>query len=655
MKKIAQKSLNYLKALTAETISHAGSGHTGVALGASSILFALFKDHYKFDVSDTDFLNRDRFVLSAGHASALYYSLLAMFGFDVSIEDLKNFRKYNSSTSGHPEFRRINAIETTTGALGQGVANAVGMAMANNIMEERFNAIGFPIINNYTYCFSSEGDLMEGVAQEACSLAGAYNLKRLIILYDANDVTMSGSLNLSSRENIAKKYKAMGFKVIEVKNGNDLSACSSAIARAKRSQQPTLIVFHTTIGVGTDKEGTSAMHGYVLSNEELQEYKTKLGVKESFFIPNDVREYCMESTINGKLYHDKWNQELAVYGTTHPELYKKLLAFFDSKKIDYEKLAANEKFNDMPMREINAIVLNEIAEKLSFMLGGTADVVPSSMAYIQGGGDFVAGNKRGRNIHFGVREHAMAAICNGISLYEDFLPFDSTFLGFSNYMLPALRMRAMMGLPVLDIFTHDSVLIGEDGSTHQPIEQIGALRSIVGLNVFRPCDVNELVAAYKYYTTERQPVSLVIAKQKIEKTSLSSIKGALAGGYVLKPAPKQADVVIMASGSEVPLALDVAKELEKTCSVSVVSMPCFELFEKQSSSYKEKVIQPSAALHVAIEASNDAIWQKYLSPNDLRIGIDDYSCSGKGEELYQKAGFSVKQILKQISKKLKLR
>lgn len=655
MKKIAQKSLNYLKALTAETISHAGSGHTGVALGASSILFALFKDHYKFDVSDTDFLNRDRFVLSAGHASALYYSLLAMFGFDVSIEDLKNFRKYNSSTSGHPEFRRINAIETTTGALGQGVANAVGMAMANNIMEERFNAIGFPIINNYTYCFSSEGDLMEGVAQEACSLAGAYNLKRLIILYDANDVTMSGSLNLSSRENIAKKYKAMGFKVIEVKNGNDLSACSSAIARAKRSQQPTLIVFHTTIGVETDKEGTSAMHGYVLSNEELQDYKAKLGVKESFFIPNDVREYCMESTINGKLYHDKWNQELAVYGTTHPELYKKLLAFFDSKKIDYEKLAANEKFNDMPMREINAIVLNEIAEKLSFMLGGTADVVPSSMTYIQGGGDFVAGNKRGRNIHFGVREHAMAAICNGISLYEDFLPFDSTFLGFSNYMLPALRMRAMMGLPVLDIFTHDSVLIGEDGPTHQPIEQIGALRSIVGLNVFRPCDVNELVAAYKYYTTERQPVSLVIAKQKIEKTSLSSIKGALAGGYVLKPAPKQADVVIMASGSEVPLALDVAKELEKTCSVSVVSMPCFELFEKQSSSYKEKVIQPSAALHVAIEASNDAIWQKYLSPNDLRIGIDDYSCSGKGEELYQKAGFSVKQILKQISKKLKLR
>lgn len=655
MKKITQKSLNYLKALTAETISHAGSGHTGVALGASSILFALFKDHYKFDVSDTDFLNRDRFVLSAGHASALYYSLMAMFGFDVTIEDLKNFRKYNSPTSGHPEFRRINAVETTTGALGQGVATAVGMAMASNIMEERFNAIGFPIINNYTYCFSSDGDLMEGVAQEACALAGSYNLKRLIILYDANDVTMNGSLNLSSRENMIKKYKAMGFKIIDVKKGNDVSACSNAIAKAKRSGQPTLIIFHTTIGIGTNIEGTSAVHGHVMSEDELQEFKSKLEAKESFFIPNDVREYCMESTINGKLYHDKWNQELAVYGTTHPELYKKLLSFFDGKKVDYEKLAANEKFNDFSMRAINSMILNEIAEKLPFVLGGTADVIPSSMAYIQGGGDFVAGNKRGRNIHFGVREHAMAAICNGISLFEDFLPFDSTFLAFSNYMTPALRMRAMMGLPVLDIFTHDSVLIGEDGPTHQPIEQLGTLRSIIGLNVFRPCDANELVAAYKYYLTERLPVSLVLAKQKIENTSLTSIKNALMGGYVLYPAKKQAKVVLISSGSEVPLALEVAKELEKTQPVSVVSVPCLELFEKQSASYKEKVLQPNAPLHVVIEASNDSSWYKYLTPNDLRIDLDDYTCSGKGEEVYQKAGFSAKQILKQISKKLKVR
>lgn len=655
MKKIAQKSLNYLKALTAETISHAGSGHTGASLGASSILFALFKDHYKFDVSDTDFLNRDRFVLSAGHASALYYSLLAMFGFEVTIEDLKNFRKYGAITSGHPEFRLINAVETTTGPLGEGVANAVGMAMAESIMEEKFNAIGFPIINNYTYCLAGDGDLMEGVAQEACSLAGTYNLKRLIILYDSNDVTMDGSINLSNRENMAKKFKAMGFKVINVLKGNSLTDCSNAIAKAKRNQKPTLIIFHTTIGIGTNKEGTSAVHGYAMSNEELQEYKNKLDVKESFFIPNDVREYCMESTINGKLYHDKWNQELAVYGTTHPELYKKLLAFFDNKRIDYEKIAEDEKFASLSMREINEIVLNDIAEKLQFVIGGTGDVAPSSKAYIHGGGDFVAGNKRGRNIHFGIREHAMAAICNGISLYEDFLPFDSTFLSFSNYMIPALRLRAMMGLPVLDIFTHDSVIIGEDGPTHQPIEQLGMLRSIPNLNVFRPCDANELLAAYKFYLTERKPLSLVLAKQKIQNTGLTSIKSALLGGYVLRPAKKQAEIVLMASGSEVPLALNVAAELEKAFDVSVVSMPCFNLFEQQSSAYKDKVLQPNAKLHVAIEASNDAIWYKYLSPSDLRIELDDYMGSGKGEDLYQKAGFSTKQVLKQINKKLKVR
>ena len=378
-------------------------------------------------------------------------------------------------------------------------------------------------------------------------------------------------------------------------------------------------------------------------------------IKESFFIPNDVREYCMESTINGKLYHDKWNQELAVYGTTHPELYKKLLAFFDNKRIDYEKIAEDEKFASLSMREINEIVLNDIAEKLQFVIGGTGDVAPSSKAYIHGGGDFVAGNKRGRNIHFGIREHAMAAICNGISLYEDFLPFDSTFLSFSNYMLPALRLRAMMGLPVLDIFTHDSVIIGEDGPTHQPIEQLGMLRSIPNLNVFRPCDANELLAAYKFYLTERKPLSLVLAKQKIQNTGLTSIKSALLGGYVLKPAKKQADIVLMASGSEVPLALNVAAELEKTFDVSVVSMPCFDLFEQQSPAYKDKVLQPNAKLHVAIEASNDAIWYKYLSPSDLRIELNDYMGSGKGEDLYQKAGFSTKQILKQINKKLKVR
>lgn len=654
MKKIVQKSINYLKSLVAETVSNAGSGHTGTALGASSILFALFKDHYLFDVSDTDFLNRDRFVMSAGHASALYYALLTMFGFDVSLQDLKDFRKYNSVTSGHPEFGTINAVETSTGPLGQGVANAVGMAIAESMMEEKFNAIGFPIISNYTYCFAGDGDLMEGVAQEACSLAGAYNLKRFILLYDCNEVTIDGSVNLTRRENVAKKFKAMGFNVIDVKRGNNYVCCSKAIAKAKKSNKPSIIIFHTTIGIGTEKEGTSAVHGHPMKKDELLAFKEKLGVKESFFIPNDVREFCMETTINGKLAHEKWNQDLAVYGTTHPDLYKKLLSFFEVKKIDFEKIASLDKLKDLSMRDMNSVVLNELGEKLNQMVGGTADVAPSTKAYLTNGGDFLAGNKRGRNLHFGVREHAMAAICNGISLYEDFLPFDVTFLSFSNYMLPALRMRAMMKLPVLDLLTHDSVIVGEDGPTHQPIEQIASLRAIKGLNVFRPCDANELLAAYKTFIEERVPLSLVLAKQKIAKNNLSTFKNACLGGYILKPAKKQAEVVIMASGSEVPLALNVAKELEKSFDVSVVSMPCFEIFEKQSESYKEKVLQKHAKLKVAIEASSDTIWFKYLNENDVCVQVEDYMHSGDGELVYQKAGFTVKQIIKRISKKLKV-
>lgn len=654
MKKIVKKSIDYLKALTAEMVSNAKSGHTGTALGASSILFALFKDHYNFDVSDTDFLNRDRFVLSAGHASALYYSLLSMFGFDVSLKDLQSFRKFGSPTTGHPEFGVIGAVETSTGPLGQGVANAVGMAIAESFLEERFNAIGFPIINNYTYCFAGDGDLMEGVALEACSVAGSYNLNKFILLYDSNDVTIDGRKELSCRENVSKKFKAMGFKVITVKKGNNYASCTRAIARAKKSKKPTIIIFKTTIGIGTEQQGTSAMHSHPLSADELKIFKSKLGIKESFFVPSDVRDFCLQSTIAGKLAHEKWNQDLAVYGTTHPELYKKLLTFFDSKKIDFEKLASNEKFNGLSMRDISSLMLNELSEKFPQILGGSADVASSTKAFLKDGGDFVAGNKRGKNLHFGIREHAMAGINNGIALYEDFLPFDSTFLSFSNYMIPALRMRAMMKLPVLDILTHDSVLVGEDGPTHQPIEQLGQLRSIIGLNIFRPCDANEVAAAYKYYLTERQPVTLVLAKQKIEASGLSSVKNALMGGYVLKPASKP-KVVFYSSGSEIPLSLAVASELEKMhISSSVVSMPCMSIFDAQSESYKAKVLQKEADLKVVIEASNDPSWYKYLSEKDLKIEVEKYMSSADGATIYQKAGFSVKQILRKILKKLKI-
>lgn len=648
---IADKTLNYVKSITAQSISNAGSGHTGASLGVSAIMLALFKDHYNFDVSDTDFLNRDRFVLSAGHACPVYYTLLSLFGFDVSLQDLKSLRVLGSKTPGHPEYRVTDGIEVTTGPLGQGVANAVGMALAQSIMAERFNSVGFSIINNYTYCLAGDGCLMEGIAQEACSLAGTLNLNRLILLYDSNDVSMDGSLNVSNRENVAKKFKSMGWNVIKCNSGNSFRDCSKAIAKAKKMEGPTIIIFKTTIGIGTDKEGTSAIHGVALSEEELKVFNKKLGVFENFFVPNDVRDWCMASSRRGKLNHEKWNQDLAVYATSNPELYRQFVNFFDRKKVDFDKIArSNYKLEGMSGREFNKTLLNEIASKLYQIVGGTADVMHSTCAFIEDGGNYNIGNRRGRNIHFGVREHAMAAICNGISLYEDFLPFCSTFLAFSNYMLPAIRMAALMKLNVLYIFTHDSIFVGEDGVTHQPIEQLANLRSIIGLNVFRPCDSNELLAGYKLALEKSGPMAFVLSRQKMPVVD-GSLKGAMNGGYILKSAKKEAQIVIYASGSEVSLALQVSDELSKKFDVSVVSIPCVEIFENQSSAYKNKVLQKNAKIKVAIEASNDNVWYKFIGDDGLFVGIDDYQGSGKGDEIYSKAGFNVKDIIREITKK----
>ncbi len=649
---IVDKTLNYVKSITAQIISNAGSGHTGSSLGISAIMLALFKNHYNFDVSDTDFMNRDRLVLSSGHACPVYYTLLSMFGFDVSLQDLKNLRVLGSKTPGHPEYRVTDGVEVSTGPLGQGVANAVGLAIAQTLMAEKFNCVGFSIINNYTYCLVGDGDLMEGVAQEACSLAGNLKLNKLILLYDANDVTIDGSVNLSNKENIAKKFKAMGWNVIKCRKGNDFYACSRAIARAKKSDKPTLVIFKTTIGIGTDKEGTSSIHGVALNSEELKTFNKKLGIEESFYIPNDVRDYCMSSSRRGKLNHEKWNQDLAVYATSNPDLYRQFVNFFDRKRVDIDKLARSSyKWEGLSGRELNHIILNEFASKLPQLIGGTADLMHSTGAYIENGGHYNTGNRRGRNIHFGVREHAMSAIVNGISLYEDFIPFCSTFLSFANYMYPSIRLACSMKLNVMYFFTHDSIFVGQDGISHQPIEQLSQLRSFIGLKVFRSCDANELLAGYDYALTNNGPVAFVLSRQP-----MGVVEGlydeARQGGYIIKPAQKEAEVVIFATGSEVKLALNVAKELEKKHSVSVVSMPCIELFEEQTQAYKNKVLQKSAKLRVAIEASNDKIWHKYVGENGLIIGVNDYQGSGKGEEVYSKAGFNEKDIVKAITKRL---
>lgn len=652
--KLVQKAINYLNALSAETITNAKSGHLGTSLGASSILFALFKDHYNFDVSDTDFLNRDRFVMSAGHASPLYYSLLSMFGFNVSLQDLKEFRKYGSKTPGHPEYRVTEGVEVSTGPLGQGVANAVGMAIAETVMEERFNTVGFEIINNYTYCFVGDGCLMEGVANEAVSLAGNLKLNKLILLYDSNDVTIDGAVSLANRENVAKKFAAMGWNVIKVAKGNSYFACTKAIARAKKSTKPTIIIFNTTIGIGTQKEGTSAVHAAVLSDEELATFKQNLNVKESFYIPSDVRELCMAATRRGKLNHEKWNQNLAIYSSTHPELYKSFLSFFDRKKINYERILKNiSKYDGQSTRKINHNALNELAYQCPQLIGGTADLGPSTLATLDNAGNFSAGFKRGKNLHYGIREHAMSAIANGISLYEDFITFDSTFLAFSNYATPALRMRALMKLPVMSFFTHDSLAVGQDGPTHQPIEQLSQLRAIVDNTVFRPCDYKELVAGYNVCLRGYQPVCFALSRQDISKIEGTSYEGACFGGYLIENASTKPEIVLVASGAEVDLAVNVAKELRKKHEVNVVSMPSIEVFEKQTNAYKNKIVSKEAKLVVSIEASNDTKWLKVLGPNGVLFGVETYMGSGKGEEVMSKAGFTVKNIVKFVETKLK--
>lgn len=650
---IQEKSINYLKALAAETVSNAATGHTGSAISASTMMFALFNCHYRFNPSDTSFLNRDRFVLSAGHTCAMYYSLLHMFGFDISINDLKNFRKYGSKTPGHPELGIVPGVESSTGPLGQGVANAVGLALAESIFEAKFNDDLHKIFNNYTYCYCGDGCLMEGVAVEACSLAGTLNLNKLIVLYEDNNITIDGERTIANTENTARKFEAMNWNVIEVKNGHDYTACSKAIEKAKQSTKPTIIIFKTTIGLGTSKEGTCKVHAYPLPAEELAEFKTKLGITESFYIPDDVRAYCKEAIDKNQLYFNAWKLLLGSYKLSNPEKYKELSDIFSNKKVNYNKiLNALLKMPEMAGRDMSKLVFNELAKVYVELVGGTADVGASTKAVIDDAGDYSATNRLGRNIHFGIREHSMGSIANGIALYAGLPAFDSTFLAFSNYMLPALRMRSMMGLPVLTIFTHDSVDVGPDGPSHQPIDQIAQLRTLINFNTYRPATAAEAVAGFKLFFETRKPTALIFSKTKLPKFENSTIEDAEKGGYVVLDTKSKPTIEIISTGKDVELAVNVAKQLEGV-GVRVISMPCESLFANQPATYKNKVLLKKPVLIVAIEASNDPIWYKYVGPNGLIVSVNQYQPSGSSSDVYKKAGFNVENIVKLINKKLK--
>lgn len=646
--KINQKCINTARVLSAEMINRANSGHTGVALGAAPILYALFKDHYNFYSSK--YINRDRFILSAGHASSLYYAYLHMFGFDVSMEDLKNFRKLGSKTPGHPEYGVTDGVETSTGPLGQGVANAVGMAIAQRGLAERFNVQKFNIIDNFTYCFVGDGCLMEGVAQEACSLAGKLKLNKLILLYDCNQITIDGKLDIANTENTKQKFKAMGWNVITVSNGNNYFCITKAIARAKKSKaKPTIIIFKTQIGYGSVHAGSNLIHGKPLTTEELEKLKQNLGVEGGFKIDEDVKEYCYRAHRRAKVEYFKWEKQVVLYKNTHPDLCQQFFDYFNRPKLNLPKLCKGKFTENMPMREANHIVLNQIAKNLTSFIGGTADVAPSTQAYIDDGGDLSASNYRGRNIHYGVREHAMGAITNGISLYAGASAFCSTFLSFSNYELPAIRMAGLMNLPVMHIFTHDSIIVGEDGPTHQPVEQLTQLRAIPNITVYRPADYNELMAVYSTAYENKKPSAFIIAKQALPEIN-SSFEGAMCGAYVLLEDEKP-EVILFASGSEVGLAVK-AKELLNKDNIPcvVISVPSIELFERQPEKYKKSILKHEIKNRFCVEASNDYKWLNVFGGKFF--GVTKFGASGKGKDVLKYMNFEPRDLVKFVKTNL---
>ncbi len=637
---LTQKAINYVQAISAEIIVKADSGHTGVALGASAILFALFKDHYLFDTRG-EHVNRDRFVLSAGHASALYYTLLHVFGFNVSLEDLENFRQLNSKTSGHPELKLIRGIECTTGPLGQGVANAVGMAIASKHYAKLFNVLEFNIFDNKTYCFVGDGDLMEGVALEAISLAGHLKLNNLILLYDYNNITADGKLNLSNDEDIVKKFEAQGWKTIFVNNGNDYESVTKAIGKAKKeTQKPVIVIFKTKIGYKSERENDHKIHGMELTDAEFLKLKEKLGITTNMFIPNSILKFCRLSTDANNRIIEEWTQNLILYKTTHPELFRIFEAYTQEGKFTKEKMYKifSEEKGRINPREANKKILNEIASKIPSLIGGSADLVCSTKTYIEGGKDITSEDFSGKNIYFGVREHAMAAICNGITLFDGTRTFCSTFLVFSNYMMPAIRMSAMMNLPVWYFFSHDSIFVGEDGPTHQPVEQITQLRAVPNLLVFRPCDPIELIDCFDVALKTRQPCAFLYARQSLPILAVGKEGEASKGAYVLESDPDPI-ITFLASGSEVELVVNAKKLLNKEdIPVEIISFPSVDLYEKL-----KKPIVPKGSIVIAVEASNDYYWHKFTK-NILNID-EVYGKSGKSADVANFFGFTTNQII----------
>ena len=650
-----KKMVDEIRLLALDMINNAKSGHPGIALSAAPMLYSLFANHMVFDLNNPAWCNRDRFILSAGHASALLYATLYATTEDFTIEELKKFRKMNSTTPGHPTLNLSKRIETTTGALGQGFATAVGMAIAEKYLEEKYNTKKLNLFNYNIYCLCSDGDLMEGISYEAASFAGENNLDNLIVLYDANKTTLDGSLDKEYNTRIANMYVALGWEVFSIKDGNKVSEIDKALDAANKSKKPTLIVVNTVIGKHSEYENTHKIHSK-LDEDDLEQIRIKLKGNEPFCIDEDNLEHLRNNVKkrNASAYED-WYEDYKTYteNLNDKEL-DALNEYLNDEEIllNLDKVIDKEKlFLDKPMRDINFQVMNVISAFIDRFIGGSADVSTSTRTYLKNAGNFGPKNYKGKNIQFGVRENAMGAMLNGIAL-TNFRCFGSTYLTFADYLKPSIRNTAIMNLPVTYIFTHDTILIGQDGVTHQPVEQLAMLRSIPNLDVYRPCDYKELIGSWNLILKNKRPAALIVSKNPTESYKYTSIDETSLGGYVISEVKNRLDLILIASGSEVTLAMKIKQELLKNfIEARIVSMPNINDFFKQSQEYQNQVL-PKGYKRMVLEFSNDPMLYRLVKNEEDIINVNTFGKSGSPEEVLSEFELDISSIIIKIKNNL---
>ena len=659
-----QLSINTIRMLAVDAVETASSGHPGMPMGTAALAYVLWMRFLKHNPANPQWPDRDRFVLSAGHGSMLLYSLLHLTGYDLPLDQLKEFRQWGSRTPGHPEYGMTPGVETTTGPLGQGFANGVGMAIAEAFLAERFNRPGHTIVDHYTYAIVSDGDLMEGVASEAASLAGHLQLGKLIYLYDDNDISIDGSTDLTFTERVDKRFDAYGWHVQEIADGNDVAAIDAALRTAQNERtKPSLIIVHTHIAYGSPgKQDTPEAHGAPLGVEEVKRTKEFFDWPQepTFYVPAEALAHFRTAVERGQTWETEWQSRFAAYAAAHPGLAADWQrALRRELPPGWEASLPSFKATDgtMATRVASGRVLNALAPVLSNLIGGSADLATSNNTLLRGAGEFSAQNRGGRNIYFGVREHGMGAILNGLAYHGGVIPFGATFLIFSDYMRPAIRLAALSEVPVTYVFTHDSIGLGEDGPTHQPIEHLAALRAIPQLTVIRPADANETMVAWRMALTQRHgPVALVLTRQNLpifDRAQMAAANGLEQGAYILLDAEGVTpDIILIASGSEVPLAVEAHQQLtQRGIMARVVSMPSWELFEQQPLAYRETVLPPAVRKRLAIEAGVPQGWRDYVGPEGDIIGLTRFGVSAPGPVVMDKLGFNVPNV---VARALKL-